>query len=41
MTLMYTPWMVASGESLGVEATGVNFKREGRPGSEQAQYLED
>lgn len=26
MTLMYTPWMVASGESLGVEATEVNFK---------------
>lgn len=25
MTLMYIPWMVASGESLGVEATEVNF----------------
>lgn len=26
---------------LGVEAAELNFKREGRPGSEQAQYLED
>lgn len=42
----YAPWIYSLNSwhmvrVLGVEAAEVNFKREGRPGSKQAQYLED